>query len=129
MFRLFGLTAILFLAISCNAQVLHPTTTKRDTDTLVNIEIRGLWKSIGGGYLLEANDQEIILYSYTSKYCYKEKNDYLTGLLNSASKFSLSQTKDTLSIYLQDFGETTKALQDEKKFCKLNKLPDNCLPL
>ncbi len=129
MYRLFGLTTILLLGVSCKAQILYPTITKGNSGSQVNIEIKGFWKSIGDGYLLATDDRGITLYSYTSKYCYKEKNDHVTGLLNSSSKFLLNRTKDTLSIYLQDFGEKTKELQAEKKFYKLNKLPDNCSPL
>ena len=92
-------------------------------------EITGVWKSIGDGYLLEVDDKTITLYSYTSKYCYKEQNDYVIDLLNNSSKFYLNQTKDTLSVYLQDFGVRQKTLQDEKRFYRLKELPENCITL
>jgi carboxyl-terminal processing protease len=91
--------------------------------------VTGVWKSIVDGYLLKADDKMISLYSYTSKYCYTEKNDYLIDLINNASMLYLNSTKDTLSLYLQDFGERTKELQAEKKFYKLNELPKNCVSL
>jgi carboxyl-terminal processing protease len=126
---LFGLITLVLFTVRCKAQVLYPTTIKEETGTRVNIEIKGVWKSIGDGYLLQAEDRIITLYSYTRRHCYKERNDYLTGLLNGSSRFSLNRTKDTLAIYLQNFGEKTKELQGEKKFYKLNELPDNCAPL
>jgi carboxyl-terminal processing protease len=92
-------------------------------------EVTGVWKSIGDGYLLKADDQAITLYSYTSKYCYKEQNDYLIDLMNNSSRFHLNRTKDTLSLYLQDFGAQTKDLQSEKKFYRLKELPENCVAL
>ena len=49
--------------------------------------------------------------------------------MNNSSKFYLNQTRDTLSVYLHDFGSKTKTLQDEKRFYKLNSLPDNCTAL
>jgi len=93
------------------------------------LKIIGMWKSIGDGYLLKIDDKAITLYSYTSKYCYKEQNAYIIDLLNNSSKFYLNPTRDTLSIYLQDFGDKTKTLQDEKRFYKLKALPDNCASL
>jgi hypothetical protein len=92
-------------------------------------EIIGVWRSIGDGYLLELDSKEIVLYSYTSKYCYTEQNDYVIDLLNNSSKFHINSTRDTLSVYLHDFGSKTKTLQDEKRFYKLNSLPDNCKSL
>jgi carboxyl-terminal processing protease len=92
-------------------------------------EIIGVWRSIGDGYLLELDNKAITLYSYTSKYCYTEQNDYVIDLLNNSSKFYLNRTRDTLSVYLHDFGNKTKTLQDEKRFYKLNSLPDNCKSL
>ena len=92
-------------------------------------EVTGVWKSIGDGYLLKADDKAITLYSYTSKYCYKEQNDYVIELLNNSSKFYLNPAKDTLSVYLHDLGSKTKTLQDEKRFYKLKALPANCVSL
>lgn len=89
----------------------------------------GVWKSIGDGYILRIDDKATALYSYTSKYCYKEQNDYVIDLLNNSSKFFLNTTKDTLSVYLHDFGSKTKTLQDEKRFYKLKAMPVNCVPL
>lgn len=92
-------------------------------------EIVGAWRSIGDGYLLELDSKTITLYSYTSKYCYTEQNDYVIDLLSNSSKFYLNQTGDTLSVYLHDFGSKTKILQEEKRFYKLNALPNNCVSL
>ncbi|MDN5204670.1 hypothetical protein QQ008_24980 [Fulvivirgaceae bacterium BMA10] len=62
--------------------------------------IREIWKSIGNGYYLEVREDSILLYSYTKSFCYKEKNDYLEGLLNAQSQFEVRQ--DTIGIYLTD---------------------------
>jgi carboxyl-terminal processing protease len=104
---------------------------QQDGKTFANAEtgVLGVWKSIGDGYLLKADDKAITLYSYTSKYCYKDQNDYLIDLINNSSKFYLNRTKDTLSLYLQDFGAQTKELQAEKKFYRLKELPENCITL
>ncbi|MEX0289087.1 MAG: S41 family peptidase [Flavobacteriaceae bacterium] len=91
----------------------------------VNPTIKGIWKSIGNGYYLEAREDSILLYSYTKSYCYKEKNDYLEGLLNSQSTFTLGQ--DTLRIYLTDYGEQTPDLQTKKDFLSVDRLPENCM--
>ena len=91
----------------------------------VNPLIQGIWKSIGNGYYLEARKDSILLYSYTENFTYKEKNDYLEGLLNSQSQFNLRQ--DTLGIYLTDFGSETQFLQTKKDFIKVDKLPDNTI--
>ncbi|MDW3647128.1 MAG: S41 family peptidase [Bacteroidia bacterium] len=90
-----------------------------------NPEILGLWKSIGNGYLLEAREDSLLLYSYTQSFCYKEKNDYLEGLLNSQSSFRLLH--DTLQLYLTDYGEGTENLQTKKDFIRIESLPSPCL--
>lgn len=91
----------------------------------VSPEITGYWRSVGNGYLLEARKDSILLYSYTEGFCYKEKNDYLEGLLNSESRFLMRQ--DTLGIYLTDFGERTGWLQTKKDFVRVGGLPKDCI--
>ena len=91
----------------------------------VNPNIIGIWKSIGNGYYLEAKKSKILLYSYTKNYIYKEKNDYLEGLLNSQSQFTLQG--DTLSIYLTDYGQKTNVLQTKKDFVRVDAFPDTPL--
>ena len=88
---------------------------------VVNQAVKGYWKSIGNGYILDATSDSVLLYSYTTNFCYKEKNDYLEGLLNIQARFS--KRKDTLGIYLADFGEKTTQLQTKKDFVKIDALP------
>jgi len=94
---------------------------------LVNPGIRGVWKSFGNGYILDANEDSISLYSYTKNYCYQDHNQYLTELLNSTALFS--ESNDTLKIFLHDFGEKTQRLQTSNNFVRINQLPSNCLEL
>ena len=91
----------------------------------VNPALIGFWKSIGNGYLLEAREDSLLLYSYTSSFCYKEKNDYLEGLLNSQSSFRLHD--DSMHLYLTDYGEASEHLQTKKDFVRINALPSPCL--
>ena len=114
------LVHILFFVISVGMQgnasndgleELQDTFVKERNE--VNPQIRGVWKSIGNGYLLDARQDSILLYSFTKSFCYKEKNDYLEGLLHLESKFYLQH--DTLSIYLTDYGSQTENLQESNK--------------
>jgi carboxyl-terminal processing protease len=98
-----------------------PQYTFLKQDSTVNPKIRGIWKSIGNGYLLDARGDSILLYSYTKSFCYKEKNEYLEGLFNSQSRFF--RRGDTLSIYLTDYGDKTTSIQTKKDFIRLNALP------
>ena len=91
----------------------------------INPRLKGVWKSVGNGYLLEAYEDSISLYSYTKSFCYQEKNDYLVRLLNSESQFM--RTEDTLSIFLTDYGEKTTNLQVKKTFVRLDGLPSECI--
>ncbi|MEM9673200.1 MAG: S41 family peptidase [Bacteroidota bacterium] len=91
-------------------------------EAIINPRISGYWKSLGGGYILDATADSIQLYSYTKNFCYKEKNDYLEGLLNAQSQF-LSQG-DTISIFLTDFGDKTSELQPRNDFVRISSLPD-----
>lgn len=111
---------------------MHSTMNAQQNgvDNAVNKSaLTGAWKSIGDGYLLKVDDKAITLYSYTSKYCYKEQNDYLVDLLNTGSQFYFNKSKDTLSVYLHDFGNQTKKLQKENKLYRLKKFPENCVAL
>lgn len=94
-------------------------------DSTVNSKLKGIWKSIGNGYILDASEDSILLYSYTRNFCYKEKNDYLESLLNSESQFI--SREDTLSIFLTDYGNKTKELQSKKDFVRLETLPTGCM--
>ncbi|MEM7548427.1 MAG: S41 family peptidase [Bacteroidota bacterium] len=123
---------LVFIFASCSSgkftdekKVIELQPTYLEENSQINTLIKGVWKSIGNGYYLEAKEDSILLYSYTSSFCYKEKNDYLEGLLNSQSKFALRG--DTLEIYLTDFGEATTRLQTKKDFVRVPKLPNNCV--
>ncbi|BFP40032.1 hypothetical protein FGF1_08770 [Flavobacteriaceae bacterium GF1] len=122
------LLTILFL-LGCAKKKVDPTNKPQRTflseANKTNPLIQGIWKSIGNGYYLEVRKDSILLYSYTKNFNYKEKNDYLEGLLNSQSQFTLRE--DTLGIYLTDFGDKTQILQTKKDFISVDKLPKNTL--
>lgn len=123
------LLAISFISSPGHTQILLPTLLKTDSRTVINPILKGAWKSIGNSYLLEADSTGINLYSTTSQHCYREQNDYLSELLNNTARFSLNSTLDTLSVFLQDFGEKTKQLQSENKYYRLRELPGYCASL
>ena len=124
------LSVILSLsALKFMAQPLYPAAVKSDNSKTINPSMKGVWKSIGNSYLLDARYDSVIIYSTTSQHCYTEKNEYLSGLLNNFAQFDLNAKKDTLSLYFQDFGERTRLLQSENKYYRLPFLPGNCAPL
>ncbi|HAS40496.1 MAG TPA: hypothetical protein DCS93_08455 [Microscillaceae bacterium] len=88
-------------------------------------QLKGYWKSIGHGYILDASADSIRLHSYTKSFCYREKNDYLERLMNSQTQFI--QKNDTLSIFLMDFGPQTTHLQSRRDFVRMKQLPENHL--
>ena len=91
----------------------------------VNPTVKGYWKSIGNGYILDATSDSIFLYSYTKSFCYKEKNDYIEGLLNSNARFK--KRNDTISVYPADFGEKSNLLQIKNDYVRIDGLPKNHL--
>lgn len=91
----------------------------------VNPTVKGYWKSVGNGYILDATSDSILLYSYTKNFCYKEKNDYIEGLLNSKARFT--KRNDTISIYPADFGEKSSLLQIKNDYIRIDGLPKNHL--
>jgi carboxyl-terminal processing protease len=129
MHKLLLLSSISLLIRSGIAQTLYPTRVNENAETYVNYSIRGIWKSIGDNYLLDADQKKITLFSTTSKHCYPETNDYLTDLLNTKATFCLNKTSDTLSIFYQDFAEKTRQLQTENKYYRLRELPHHCTTL
>ncbi|WP_281987000.1 S41 family peptidase [Aquimarina aggregata] len=123
---------VFYCFVSCSEKKSNASTLSyglektflKDKNT-TNPLIKGIWKSIGNGYYLEARQDSILLYSYTTNFCYKEKNDYIEGLLHSQSQFALRG--DTLGIYLTDFGDKTQTLQTKKDFIKVDRLPENTI--
>jgi len=91
----------------------------------VNPAVKGYWKSIGNGYILDATSDSILLYSYTKNFCYKEKNDHIEGLLNDKARFTLRN--DTISIYNADFGEKSTSLQIKHDYIRIDALPKNSI--
>ncbi|GAB5555743.1 MAG: hypothetical protein Sapg2KO_53340 [Saprospiraceae bacterium] len=121
---------MLSFAFACQSASTTIAPTKLENTFLkernqTNPKIRGIWKSIGNGYFLEVKIDSIKLYSYTESFCYKEKNDYLEGLLNSQSQFVIRG--DTIGVYLTYYGSSTQNLQTKKDFYRIEKLPENCL--
>jgi len=92
---------------------------------VVNPTVKGYWKSIGSGYILNATSDSILLYSYTTNFCYKEKNDYIESLLNTQARFILRN--DTISIYPADYGDKSNLLQIKNDYVRILKLPENCM--
>lgn len=116
---------------SCSGNRLRQTSQNklgnrflRENET-VNPILKGYWKSIGNGYILDATSDSILLYSYTKNFCYKEKNDYIEGLLNSKARFILNN--DTLSIFSTDYGDKSSVLQIKRDYVRIKNLPDNHL--
>lgn len=126
-FSLYIVTILFFLGCAkkkANSIDNLQTTFLKDANK-THPSILGIWKSIGNGYYLEARMDSILLYSYTKNFSYKEKNDYLEGLLNSQSQFTIRE--DTLGIYLTDYGDKTQLLQTKKDFIRVDKLPGNTM--
>jgi len=90
-----------------------------------NPSIKGYWRSIGNGYIINATTDSVLLYSYTTNFCYKEKNDYIEKLLNTQSRFS--RHGDTITIFPTDYGDKTYQLQIKNDYVKINNLPKNCI--
>jgi len=126
MIKLFLSLLLSVSGLTSLAQALNPVVIKSGDTKSINTSVKGVWKSIGNSYLLDARNDSIILYSTTSEHCYTERNAYLSGLLNNSALFKVDVRTDTLTLYLQDFGENTSLLQSENKFYRLPTLPKNC---
>jgi hypothetical protein len=112
-------------ALHLEAQTkFNPTSLPDNGVHRINPQVRGVWKCIGGGCILDATADTFKLYNYTDFSCYLETDDYTTNLLNSSSLFTFSN--DTLNIYLHDFGSKSDDLQSGKKFVRVSALPKNC---
>ena len=130
--RSFTLWLITILFLGCTSATIESERPELVLESTFLVEknhtnpsIRGVWQSIGNGYLLEVREDSLLLYSYTNSFCYKEKNDYLEGLLNTQSQFE--RRGDTIGVYLTNYGAATKKLQTKKDFLRIEKLPDSCI--
>jgi carboxyl-terminal processing protease len=128
---LFFVSAGILIVSSCsvtntgnNNIVMQEDSFLRENGS-VHPAVKGYWKSIGNGYIFDATSDSILLYSYTKNFCYKEKNDYIEGLLNHKARFAIRN--DTLSIYKADFGEKSTILQIKHDYVRIKSLPENYL--
>ncbi len=125
--RISILIALSFLIFTINLQAqthFIPTSTQDKGVFRINSQIKGVWKSIGDGFILDATADKIKLYNLTNFCCYQETDDYQTNLLNTSALFTL--THDTLRTYLHDLGKKSDELQSGRKYVKLPALPKNC---
>ncbi|PWV46575.1 S41 family peptidase [Chitinophaga sp. S165] len=90
-------------------------------DGKVHPHMKGYWKSVGDGYILDATGDSILLYSYTTHFCYKEKNDYIEGLLNSQARFKTDGSQ--LTILSTDYGGRSADLQTPHHYVRIANLP------
>ena len=127
-FDLFFASVSILLFSSCSAinkgnnNLVKPEDSFLIENGSVHPAVKGYWKSIGNGYILDATSDSILLYSYTKNFCYKEKNDYIEGLLNDKARFA--KRNDTLSIYKADFGEKSTTLQIKHDYVRIDRLPE-----
>lgn len=123
--RLFLLLTILHtICTGCrNEKYLGLEYAYLQQEQAINPKFRGVWKSLGDGYIWDAQGDSLKLYSYTRNYCYKELNDRLEGLLNSEARF-IMEGADTLNLYFFDFGERTLELQKARQYVRIDRLPD-----
>ncbi len=105
----------------CSAQNSSETYSPVRTNGKVHPKMKGYWKSIGNGYILDATKDSVLLYSYTSNFTYKEKNDYIEGLLNSQARFK--RKGNTISILPTDYGTRSDILQIKNDYVRINSLP------
>ena len=90
-------------------------------ENAIHPQLRGIWRSVGGGYMWDAREDSFQLYSYTRSYCYKEWNDYLEGMMHSEARFRF--LGDTLRIFLTDYGVQTPTLGSPWDFVRIVNFP------
>ncbi|MEM9722782.1 MAG: S41 family peptidase [Bacteroidota bacterium] len=109
----------------CGQEVSDQLTfTFSQEDASIHPRIKGIWKSIGGGYIWDARGDSFHLYSYTENYCFRERNDYQERLMIFEAQFLFKG--DTLRIFPTDYGEQTAQLNTPVDFIRVGELP-NCL--
>ncbi|WP_109436722.1 hypothetical protein [Aquimarina sp. AU119] len=112
---------IIYFFLSCsekksNTDCLHhglQNTFLKDKNT-ANPIIESIWKSIRNGYSFQARKDSILLYGYTANFCYKERSDYLEGLLYSQSRLAL--LGGTLGILFNRFWRQNLNFINKKDF-------------
>ena len=111
------------LYLSCTPEMKPQSLERIYEETLTNNALLGMWKSIGHGYIFQFTTDSALVHSYTKTFCYKEKNTYLENILLRESHYKLS--RDTLEIFLSDYGSDTEYLQVAKHFIRIDNQP-NC---
>lgn len=119
------LLLLIFVPLFIHAQTDIKSFASIRTDGKINPEMKGYWKSIGSGYILDATGDSVLLYSYTSHFCYKEKNDYVEQLLNSQARFK--RKKNAISILMTDYGDKSGILQVKNDYVRIDRLPEGTL--
>ncbi|MEM6345679.1 MAG: S41 family peptidase [Bacteroidota bacterium] len=127
------LIVVMLFCICCskrndNTENLHLDYTFLKEAGSINPKLKGVWQSIGEGYIWDATGDSLRLYSYTQNFCSLERNPYLESLMNASSRF-VSNGPDTISVYYLDLGEKTTLIQNKRELVRIDKLPANCKSL
>jgi carboxyl-terminal processing protease len=90
--------------------------------------LRGVWREVGYGRLLEISEFGFDQYHETSILCYRDEGVVDAPLDSRYALYDLSPNGKTLTLYFHDLGKTTRQFQNHQRFERLSSLPAGCVP-
>ena len=121
--------AVAAMAVSGSQAVGSPPRPVLDSATNKPvIALRGVWRQIGSGRLIDIGESGFSLYHETRILCYRDDGVVDASLGSRYALYDLSPDAATLTLYFHDLGTSTRRLQIRERFERLQSLPDGCVP-
>ena len=90
--------------------------------------LRGVWREIGSGRIIDIGENGFDLYHETSILCYADEGVVDAPLESRYALYDLSPDGGTLTLYFHDLGKSTRHFQIHERFERLASLPAGCVP-
>jgi carboxyl-terminal processing protease len=90
--------------------------------------LRGVWREIGSGRILDIGENGFSLYHETRILCYGDESVVDAPLGSRYSLYDLSADGTALTLYFHDLGKSTRHFQIHERFERLPSLPAGCVP-
>jgi carboxyl-terminal processing protease len=90
--------------------------------------LRGVWREIGSGRIIDIGESGFDLYHETSILCYGDEGVVDARLDSRYALYDLSPDGATLTLYFHDLGASTRRFQIHERFERLPTLPAGCVP-
>ena len=120
--------ALAALALSASQSVDAPPRPVSNPGTNNSASpLRGVWREIGSGRIIDIGENGFDLYHETRILCYRDEGVVGAPLDSRYARYDLSPDAATLTLYFHDLGTSTRRFQIHERFERLPSLPAGCV--